>query len=293
MRSSTSAPRDHAPHRRARPAHTSSAAARVDNGPRADLLGTVSHELRSPLTAIKGYAATVLRFENRLRPEERRQYLRAIVEASDRLDTIVDRLLILSELEAGDFALERTPTDVTRVTLDAVGAIKRRLRDAGPMRHHFQVRVGDGDETVPGQLPLISADTRLLRLALDNLLENAVKYSPMGGEILIALRTYDDVNDSTPTGEEPAPAPILEIAVRDTGPGISAEHLDRVFERFHRVDAALTRQINGLGIGLAMCARIAELHGGSVRAESGSGMGSVFYLAFPALAHDPDKDALE
>lgn len=293
MASSTSAPKDHAPHRRARPAYAQPGATHVDGGLRADLLGTVSHELRSPLTAIKGYAATVLRFENRLPPEERRQYLRAIVEASDRLDVIVGRLLQLSELEAGDFVLERTPTDVTRVTLDALGAIKRRLRDAGPMRHQFQVRIGDGDETIPGQLPLVSADPRLLRLALDNLLENAIKYSPMGGEIAVSLRAHGDVNGSAPTGEDPAPAPTLEIAVRDTGPGISAEHLDRVFERFHRVDAALTRQVNGLGLGLAMCARIAELHGGSIRAESGPGMGSAFYLSLPALAREGNEGAHE
>lgn len=284
MASSMSAPRGHAPRRRARPTMTHNAAPIIGNGPRADLLGTVSHELRSPLTAIKGYAATVLRYENRLPREERHEYLRAIIEASDRLEVIIDRLLRLSELEAAGVVLEREPTDIARVALDAVYAIKRRLREAGPLKYLFRVRVGDGDEIVPGQLPLVSADPRLLRLALDNLLENAVKYSPMGGEIDVLLRVHADTNDVAPTDVGARPATMLEIAVRDTGLGIASEHLDRVFERFHRVDVQLTRQVNGLGLGLAMCSRIAELHGGSIWAESGPGMGSVFYLTLPVAA---------
>ncbi|HKV85805.1 MAG TPA: HAMP domain-containing sensor histidine kinase [Ktedonobacterales bacterium] len=286
MASSTSAPRDRAPHRRARPANTHDAAPTIGNGPRADLLGTLSHELRSPLTAIKGYAATVLRYENRLPREERHEYLRAIIEASDRLEVIIDRLLRLSELEAGDVVLQREPTDIARVALDAIDAIKRRLREAGAVRYHFRVRVGDGDEAFPGQLPLVSADPRLLRLALDNLLENAAKYSPMGGEIDVSLRINADTNDVAPGDVESRPAPMLEVAIRDTGLGISLEHLDRVFERFHRVDVQLTRQVNGLGLGLAICSRIAELHGGSIWAESGPGMGSVFYLTLPVAARD-------
>ncbi|MGH2486344.1 MAG: sensor histidine kinase, partial [Ktedonobacterales bacterium] len=141
---------------------------------------------------------------------------------------------------------------------------------------------------LPGQLPLVSADPRLLRLALDNLLENAVKYSPMGGEIDVLLRVHADMNEVAPADVESRPATMLEIAVRDTGLGIASEHLDRVFERFHRVDVQLTRQVNGLGLGLAMCSRIAELHGGSIWAESGPGMGSVFYLTLPIAARGGD-----
>jgi len=118
------------------------------------------------------------------------------------------------------------------------------------------------------ELPLIQADPRLLRDALDIVLENAMNYSPAGGPIRITVRPDKS---------------MLVISVQDNGIGIPPDHLGRIFDRFHRVDSSLTRTVDGLGLGLAICKRIMELHGGAVWAESEPEVGSTFYLALPWL----------
>ena len=245
---------------------------------KAELLGTVSHELRSPLTAIKGYAATLLRHERRLPPEERREFLRAITEASDRLEVIIDRLLEMSQLETGAIVPHQEPVDVVRVARDAIAAAERKVNGLSTATQTFEVRLLTEGVPSTRSWMVIQADTRMLRTALDNLIENAVKYTPEGGRVTVTVGVAH-------TGADGAPLPdMLEIVVRDTGVGIPAEQLGRVFERFHRVDTRLTREVGGLGLGLALCQRIAELHGGCIWAESAPNEGSAFHLALPLAA---------
>ena len=261
---------------------------------KAELLGTVSHELRSPLASIKGYAATLLRHERRISREERHQFLVAITEASDRLEVIIERLLEMSQLETGEVILQRSVVDPARLATEAIAAIEKRLSGHLPGHFTFALSLEHADGTPATGIPLVLADRRRLREVLDNLLENAVKYSPAGGAIQVILRlvthiqTIQSEQPSLNQNDAPAqlsthiPRRMLEMLVCDSGMGIPDEQLERIFDRFHRVDTRLTRETSGLGLGLAICKRIVELHNGFIWAEhTSNGNGSVFHVRLP------------
>jgi len=261
---------------------------------KAELLGTVSHELRSPLASIKGYAATLLRHERRISREERHQFLLAINEASDRLEIIIQRLLEVSQLETGQVTIERFPVDMLYLAKEAIAAIEERTSEQQPGRFLFKLSLEHADGTPATSVPLILADQRRLREVMDNLLENAVKYSPGGGVIKVILRpvtqiqtiqkatsfsTESAVDDSQPMHIS---RQMLEILVCDNGMGIPIEHLERIFDRFHRVDTRLTREVSGLGLGLTICKKIVEMHDGIIWAENRqNGKGSIFHVRLP------------
>ncbi|HEX8033565.1 MAG TPA: ATP-binding protein [Ktedonobacterales bacterium] len=271
---------------------------------KSELLGTVSHELRSPLAAIKGYAATLVRHDRRLPRAERLDYLQAIVGASDRLEVLINQLLELSELETGSITLHRFPEDVVILAREALAQAERRtiarreqqLLESGPEERDltFALRVEGEDIAAARDLPLVRIDARLIREVLDNLLDNAIKYSRNGGLVEVILRLVRRVPGevvsypATVTGEqlEGAAARWLDIAVRDTGAGIPPDQLGRIFERFHRVDTRLTRDVDGMGLGLAICKRIVELHSGFIWVESEPGAGSVFHVLLPVSETD-------
>jgi signal transduction histidine kinase len=225
-----------------------------------EFLALLSHELRSPLTVIKGYAATLRRHGARLGPSERDEYLRAIGEASDRLDTTISRLMELARLEAGTLKPRLTPVDMLYLVREAVTAAEQRWG--------VSALGSDGHFFVPPEqdvLPLALADRRLQREALDIVLENAARYSPGGSVVRVTAR---------------ATSARLIIAVHDRGPGIPLERQRQVFQRFARLDTSLTRT-GGLGIGLAICKRILELQDGDIWLESEPGAGSVFLMSLP------------
>lgn len=261
---------------------------------KAELLGTVSHELRGPLASIKGYAATLLRQEGHLAREERHQFLLAIHEASDMLEVIVERLLEVSQFETGQVSLERSPVDMAHLASEAIVVMEEHVAASLPGRFAFRLQLESSDGTPSLTVPLILADHRRLRTVLDNLLENAIKYSPEGGRVSITIRPVvqpfhlakEDSAQSSRHEHSTAGASIsrkmLEICVTDNGLGIPVEHLERIFDRFHRVDMRLTREVNGLGLGLTICKRIVELHGGVIWAENRpGGRGSAFYVLLP------------
>ena len=261
---------------------------------KAELLGTVSHELRSPLASIKGYAATLLRHERRISREERHQFLLAINEASDRLEIIIGRLLEVSQLETGEVTIERFPVDMLYVAKEAIAAIEERISEQQPGRFLFKLSLRHADDTPATGVPLILADQRRLREVMDNLLENAVKFSPGGGVIKVILHPVMQVQttrmetsssaNNAADGQQTMRIPrrMLEILVCDNGIGIPLEHLERIFDRFHRVDTRLTREVNGLGLGLTICKGIVEMHSGSIWAENRpNGKGSVFHVHLP------------
>lgn len=263
---------------------------------KAELLGTVSHELRSPLASIKGYAATLLRQEHRLAREERHQFLLAITEASDRLEAIIERLLEISQLETDQITLRRSPVDVVHLATEAIAARQERVEASKPGLFVFRLQLENAAGMPARTVPLILADPRRLHEVLDNLLENAVTYSPGGGLITVTVRqriqdrlaakgavtARASRDGKRGQGATPAPRTMLEICVSDQGQGIPAAHLDRIFERFHRVDTRLTRETGGLGLGLTICKRIVELHGGSIWAENRpQERGSAFYVLLP------------
>jgi len=286
---------------------------------KAELLATISHELRSPLASIKGYAATLLRHEQRISFEERHEFLLAINESSDRLAVLIDRLLEMSQLETGTIALERTEINLPHLVRESMTALGQRLDDQrpaqfeGPYRadisnNHspeqvsFTLRMEDADGLPSNVEPVIEADRQRLREVLDNLLENASIYSPDGGIVEVVLRPIvvsDPVGkprvltgDERATGRAAVPSitterkrQMIEIRIHDQGIGIPKEQLERVFEHFHRLDTRLTREVNGLGLGLAICKRIVELHDGVIWAESEPGQGSTFYVWLPMLPY--------
>ena len=280
---------------------------------KAELLATVSHELRSPLASIKGYAATLLRHEQRIPREERREFLFAINEASDRLAVVIDRLLEMSQLETGTITINRAsvnPVHLVREALIAIGqrvkekerivSVAQGLQDTGqaPERITFAMRLEDQLGMPTNDEPIIQADRFRLREVLDSLLENAINYSPEGGKIEVILRPirithHAEARQHSPGTESqksnkadvvfllPEGQEMLEICVRDSGIGIPKEHIGKIFDHFHRVDTRLTREVNGLGLGLAICKRIVELHDGVIWVESEVGKGSAFHVWLP------------
>ena len=256
----------------------------------ADVLGTVSHELRGPLTAIKGYATTLLRHERHLGCEERHQFLQAIAEASDRLEIIIERLLDVSELETGRVTLQLSPVDMAYLASEALIAIEERVEGKAPGRFSFRLALQRMDGSTAQSVPLVLADPRRLREVLDNLLDNAIQYSPEGGKVSVVMRPIPVEGSETQTvspqmaGMPVAPAlrNMLEICICDEGRGIPADQLERIFNRFHRVDTRLTREVNGLGLGLAICKYLIELHHGLIWAENKpGGRGSIFHIRLP------------
>jgi len=272
---------------------------------KAELLATVSHELRSPLASIKGYAATLLRHERRISREERHEFLVAIAAASDRLERIIDRLLEISQLETGTMSMERSPVDVVHLTHEAITAAEQLTSTQSRGYFTFHLRLKDAAGLPTQEEPLIMADPRRLREVLDNLLENALNYSPEGGVIDVVVQpvqalllagkfskrerkaealpesddAYIERTDVQPAGQKLRQ--MVEICVCDHGLGIPDEHLDRVFDRFHRVDTRLTREVNGLGLGLTICKHIVELHDGLIWAASCPSGGSAFHVRLP------------
>lgn len=266
----------------------------------AEILATVSHELRSPLTSIIGYTATLLRQERRISREERQEFLLAIREAGNRLETIINRFLEVSQLETGSISIERIPVDASRIAQEALLSMEQRANERFPGSFTFHLRHKHIPGRSPQPEPLVMADPRLLRQVLDNLLDNAVNYSPEGGSIDIVLLPVQypiaqlqseqgkmaEGEQGSPNGEseireKEETRQMLDIVVCDHGTGIPDEHLKRIFERFHRVDTSLTRTVNGLGLGLTICKSIVELHEGNIWAESCSAGGSAFHVQLP------------
>ena len=222
-----------------------------------ELLSVVSHELRTPLGTIKGYVSSLRHYGDRLDAAARAESLKAIDEATDRLAELVDNLLDLQRLEAGRLSVARDVVDL--------GEVAALVASAAPLSGAHRLEL-----TIPPDLPPVLGDARRLRQVLQNLVDNAVKYSPDGGRVLVRAGNRGDA---------------VEVRVEDEGVGIPADQLDRVFERFHRVDSSLTRQVAGTGLGLAIVRELMHAQGGGVRAESaGPGRGSTFILTLPAAA---------
>jgi two-component system, OmpR family, phosphate regulon sensor histidine kinase PhoR len=221
---------------------------------RSALVATVSHELRSPLTVIKGYADSLLNVGPWDAATEQ-EFLQVIVESADRLAELVDNLLDAARLESGTLRLEREPLRLEPIARRLV----EQRRTLAPL-HQFAL-------TVDEPLPLAEGDPRRIEQILANLLDNAVKYAPDGGPITVRIAA----------GER------ITVAVSDSGIGIEAEQLPKIAERFYRVENNQTRLVRGTGLGLFICRSLVEAHGGQLRVASTFGAGSTFSFDIPAL----------
>ena len=216
----------------------------------------VSHELKTPLTSIKGFIETLQSMDGKSDPEEYQNFLNIIEKNVNRMIALINDLLSLSKLErmqGEDIRLE--PADLKRVIKEALHV----CRNNNPGRN---IRISP-ELPVPIEAP---ADPLLLEQAVVNLLDNAVKYSPEGTPVRITAFESDG---------------HAVISVTDKGPGISSEHLDKIFNRFYRVDRARSRQTGGTGLGLAIVKHIAQYHQGKIEVQSNVGKGSTFSIHIP------------
>jgi len=228
---------------------------------RRDFVANVSHELRTPLTAIKGYAETLLGTAGDDR-ETARRFLAVIDRHSERLGRLINDLLTLSDLELG-----RTPMRLNAVTVAAAVDDVLQIFADSVARAGVVVEA----QVAPG-LPPVHADGDRLRQVLINLVDNAIKYTPAGGRVLV----HGVLASGTEHGG------LVEIAIEDSGIGIPAQDLPRLTERFFRVDKARSRELGGTGLGLAIVKHIVQAHGGSLAISSALGQGTTVRVFFPA-----------
>ncbi len=238
--------------------------------PETELLATLSHELRSPLASVQGYTATLLKYEDTLSQGERHEFLVAITDAGRQLEVVLDRLFEIAQLETGMLALERTAIDLVALVQLAVLQTEDRLQQSllAHTSFTFSLLLEDNEHGQTQREQYIQGDAHRLREVIDHLLENAMLYSPLGGDIELGIQQQRHLQ-------------MVEIWIRDNGIGIPPDLLHRIFARFHRVDMRLTRETTGLGLGLTICKHIIELHNGVIWAESARDKGSMFHILLP------------
>jgi signal transduction histidine kinase len=226
-----------------------------------DLVSILAHEMRTPLTSIKGYSTALLMEEAAFSPETQREFLEIIDQECEVLQSLIHDLLESSVIDAGLMKLEPQPVRLPRLAKSLVEDMSRRAQEI-----RFLLDFPEG-------FPIIDADPDRIAEVLRNLLDNAVKYSLHGGLVVVRgeLREREIV-----------------VSVADQGIGIAPEHLNRLFEKFFRVNSGLGRHVVGSGLGLPIARNAVEAHGGRIWAESQLGRGSTFYFTLPL--RDP-KDA--
>ena len=232
---------------------------------RSDFVATVSHELRTPLAAIYGAALTIRRPDLDLDQELHDHLLQVIADESDRLASIVEDLLIASHLDSGKIRLAIADCDPA----DLVTASSR------PPGIHVPSNVQLVVEVEP-KLPRVRADPNQLRQVIGNLVDNAVKYSPEGGEVRVAAAA----NGGT-----------VRFSVSDSGLGIPASEQRRIFEKFYRLDPNMTRGIGGTGLGLYISSELVRRFDGRIWVDSREGEGSTFHVELPTASHSKRRRA--
>jgi two-component system phosphate regulon sensor histidine kinase PhoR len=226
---------------------------------RADFVATVSHELRTPLAAIYGSAQTIRRHDIALDPEIQDQLLGVIASESDRLGRIVNDLLVAGRLDAGQLPFRIEHCDPIELASSVVATARTHVPEAIDLELDAHVEVPD-----------VIADPGQLRQVLVNLLDNAIKYSPEGGRVAVAI---------TANGSEEA---TIRFTIADRGLGIPPSEHRRIFEKFYRLDPDMTRGIGGTGLGLYICRELVRRMDGRIWVESRLGEGSSFFVELPA-----------
>ena len=229
---------------------------------RDQFLALASHDLRTPLSHIKGFTTTLLQTE--VDEDSRREFLVEIERATDRLDKLIGDLLDLSRIDSG--GLDSVKRSATRPAVLVAGGLQR-------VRSLLGERVLRVD--VPAELPLVAVDVTQMERVVANLVENASKYSPSDGVIRVQGRSRGS---------------MLEMTVEDDGPGIPPEELDRIFEKFYRVSGCGTSGVTGTGLGLAICRGIVCAHGGRVWAENRAEVGARFVVVLPVAKAAADGE---
>lgn len=223
---------------------------------RSTFISVISHELQTPIAIIKGYASTLARTDATLDAEAQRSRLSAIEEEADRLNKLVGNLLYASRIQAGGLQMEIAPLDLATLVQGVVRRLQARTPD-------FSVTLA-----IPPNLPTVMADRDRIEEVLQNLLDNAIKYSPQQRSVQVTCRA---------TGDE------VIVSVSDCGIGISLRDQEQIFHRFQRVGNHLTHTLPGVGLGLYICHAIIEAHGGHIWVESALRQGSTFSFSLPRV----------
>ena len=220
---------------------------------RREFIANVSHELRTPLTSIQGYVETLI--EEPGNAETRREFLGVILKNATRMNRLTEDLLALASVESPDYKLALQPMRASALVHDAIESLGGMVVDA-------KVKL----ESAGAPEAVVMVDPDAMNQIFGNLIENALKYARDGKKIRIGARVAEDG---------------VEFSVQDFGPGIASEHLDRIFERFYRVDKARSRDSGGTGLGLAIVKHLVQVHGGRLWAESELGAGTTFRFTLP------------
>jgi signal transduction histidine kinase/DNA-binding response OmpR family regulator/CHASE3 domain sensor protein len=226
------------------------------NRTKSEFLANMSHELRTPLNAIIGFSEALKDGLMGEVAENQREYIEDIYASGEHLLSLINDILDLAKVESGKMTLDLEPVSVNAVLQNSLSMVKEKS-----LNHRLKLTL-EADAGMPD----IVADMRKLKQIVYNLLSNAVKFTPDGGTITLGARRIDG---------------MLEIAISDTGIGISTENQAKLFQPFIQIDSTLSRQYQGTGLGLVMVKRLAELHGGSVGLESEVGKGSRFWMRIP------------
>ncbi len=217
---------------------------------RSEFVANVSHELKTPLTSIRGFVETLK--EGALDDKANAvRFLNIILNQTQRLENLVNDLLVLSSLESKDVKMNLVKGDISNIIHAVILMKKKQIED---LQHALIL-------DIPTNLPLVSFDAARMEQVFLNILDNAVKFTPRGGKILIKARVEGR---------------FVRIDFRDNGPGISSEYLNRIFERFFRVDKSRSQETGGTGLGLSIAKHIMDVHQGKISVESTLGNGSTF-----------------
>ena len=236
-----------------------------------DFVANVSHELRTPLTSISGYVETLLDHEASL-SQQAREFLSTILKNATRMNRLTEDLLVMARVESSEQELHPAPIPADILVRDAVQAMSGMVQDTEAI-----LEIG---ETTTAE---VVADTDAILQVLSNLIENGIKYGKATNEpfcrVIVSAKEVEAPEGSIGS---------VEFSVRDFGPGIASEHLNRIFERFYRVDKARSRESGGTGLGLAIARHMVQMQGGSIRAESELNAGSTFLFTLPKALYSAE-----
>ena len=234
------------------------------NQMKANFVANISHELRTPLTHIKGYIELMVTDSLGPLTEEQRHAMQISQKASDKLENLIEDLIMFALASRGELSLKQEPLDIRRLVNIAARNASQKADERGVSVH---VKAGE-------HLALVQGDSEKIVWVLNQLLDNAVKFSPSGGHVVISLKEES--------------SNLIMVAVTDTGIGIPANRMQEIFEPFHQLDGSSTRKVGGTGLGLSLVRQIVEAHGSLLDVSSVEGRGTTF--KFPLLvASDEGK----
>lgn len=245
---------------------------------REELIATVSHELRTPLASIIGYTELLADLGSEHLSDAARELLGVIERNAQRELRLVDDLLTVASVTNERLVLNTSPVDVARSAADAV-AVARPIAEAAGLSLRAEIAGEPGDHVVLG-------DQVRLGQVLDNLLTNAVKFTPVGGSVTVTVR-----RSSAGDGADGGPGDVVVVEVGDTGVGVAAEDVPRVFERLFRARHAVESHAQGAGLGLSIAQAIVAAHGGSIAVQSELGVGTTMSVRLPAAAAQNSREA--